>query len=345
MATQPTREEVETQRERLGTYRRTLENCLQRQALLGDAHAPSYLSHEIREARENIRRVKVILRNWSIVVEDHPDDEGATPYTNINNNPLINIVRLRTLSFVVPVIIALIGLVGIIVTTRVVNNDAEVRGRQAASAMIQPTISALQTALSIAQDGLSSTQLVTITQVATPTPNPNDNKILPLSSIAFDSYTLVFTDTSKESTPLIISTNLSVLNNMGSQSYTIDFLHSKKDLSHYGRLVFFFKETQDLSRFDFLEIVLTFENENTRTGFYIQDIAGKLSGISVGGGLPLPDGVEDKISGKQHKITIPWSYFSVANKKALNALFFDIDNTAASGSYGITVDSIKFISD
>ncbi len=54
--------------------RRTLAHYLQQQATHSTAYAPPVITHGIREARDNIRRIKSILRNWAINVEDHPDD-------------------------------------------------------------------------------------------------------------------------------------------------------------------------------------------------------------------------------------------------------------------------------
>jgi nucleoside phosphorylase len=71
-------EEIEQQRTLLETHRRTLASYLVRLARLGSAHAPPEIDHGIREARDNIRRCKAILRGWGVLVADHPDDEPET---------------------------------------------------------------------------------------------------------------------------------------------------------------------------------------------------------------------------------------------------------------------------
>jgi tetratricopeptide (TPR) repeat protein len=71
-------EEIDQQRELLTIYRRTLAHYLNQQAALGAAHVPPEVTHGLREARDNIRRIKGILRGWGVTVEDHPDDEPTT---------------------------------------------------------------------------------------------------------------------------------------------------------------------------------------------------------------------------------------------------------------------------
>jgi outer membrane protein assembly factor BamB len=68
-------EEIDQQRMLLMTYRRTLAHYLSQQATLGTAHIPPEVTHGIREARDNIRRIKGILDGWGVPVEDKPDDE------------------------------------------------------------------------------------------------------------------------------------------------------------------------------------------------------------------------------------------------------------------------------
>lgn len=75
----PSQEEIADQQELLATYRRTLARYLKQQAALGEAYVPPGVSEGIREARNNIRRIKDILRTWDVPVENHPDDEPPTP--------------------------------------------------------------------------------------------------------------------------------------------------------------------------------------------------------------------------------------------------------------------------
>jgi len=73
-----TEEEVQEQKGLLETYRRTLQIYLRQQARLGEAHLPPGTIHGIDEARDLIRRIKEVLRQWGKDIEDHPDDEEQT---------------------------------------------------------------------------------------------------------------------------------------------------------------------------------------------------------------------------------------------------------------------------
>jgi restriction system protein len=70
----PNQEAIEQQQQLLATHRRTLAHWLQQQAQHGTAYAPPAVTHGIRDARAEIARIKDILRNWKVDVEDLPDD-------------------------------------------------------------------------------------------------------------------------------------------------------------------------------------------------------------------------------------------------------------------------------
>jgi WD40 repeat protein len=72
-----TEDEIVAQQVLLATYRQTLAHYLRQQAMQGEAFALPVVSSGIREARENISRIKRLLRTWGAEVEDHPDDEPA----------------------------------------------------------------------------------------------------------------------------------------------------------------------------------------------------------------------------------------------------------------------------
>jgi hypothetical protein len=70
--------EIDEQRKLLRIHRETLTHYLAQQALIGEALIPPSVAHGIVETRENIMRVKRILHEWEIVVEDHPDDSPSS---------------------------------------------------------------------------------------------------------------------------------------------------------------------------------------------------------------------------------------------------------------------------
>jgi hypothetical protein len=74
----PSQEDIANQQELLAAHRRTLAEYLKQQALISELYTPPSIVHGIDDARADIRRVKDILRGWSVPVEDHPDDEETT---------------------------------------------------------------------------------------------------------------------------------------------------------------------------------------------------------------------------------------------------------------------------
>jgi hypothetical protein len=71
----PGQEEIDQQRRLLANYRERLAYQLEQAAIIGAA-APYSLIKDIREARDEIRRLKNILRGWGAAVDDRPDDKS-----------------------------------------------------------------------------------------------------------------------------------------------------------------------------------------------------------------------------------------------------------------------------
>src|SRR5258706_4922495 len=72
-------EDIAQQRNLLEIHRRTLAHYLNQLAIQGEAYAPPGVTHGIREARAEIRRIKKVLRNWGVPIDDHPNDEAQQP--------------------------------------------------------------------------------------------------------------------------------------------------------------------------------------------------------------------------------------------------------------------------
>lgn len=68
------------QQQLLSTYRRTLSQlCLQAAQYGGERFAPPAVANGIHEAREQVRRIKAVLRASGADIDDHPDDEPPAP--------------------------------------------------------------------------------------------------------------------------------------------------------------------------------------------------------------------------------------------------------------------------
>jgi hypothetical protein len=68
-------DQVRNLQERLAIQRTTLTHYLKQVATMGSAYAPPHVTHGIREARQEITKIKHALRNAGIQVDNHPDDE------------------------------------------------------------------------------------------------------------------------------------------------------------------------------------------------------------------------------------------------------------------------------
>jgi hypothetical protein len=83
----PTQEEIDDQLEFLKIHRRNLARYLKQQAEISSTHVPLGIANGIDEERNHIKRVKHILRDWGIHVDDHPDDFSPTSDNTISDNP------------------------------------------------------------------------------------------------------------------------------------------------------------------------------------------------------------------------------------------------------------------
>jgi hypothetical protein len=75
----PSQEDMKHQQTLLTTYRRNLALYINQQSMIGAAYIPPAIANGIRESRDNIARIKGILRTWGVAVEDHPDDDQPAP--------------------------------------------------------------------------------------------------------------------------------------------------------------------------------------------------------------------------------------------------------------------------
>ena len=71
----PDHEVIDMLKQLLKIHRLTLLHYLQQQAILGTAYMPPGVTHGIIEARDNIHRIKKMLRERNIYVENEPFDE------------------------------------------------------------------------------------------------------------------------------------------------------------------------------------------------------------------------------------------------------------------------------
>lgn len=79
-----TQEDIDHQFFLLKTYRRNLKHILTQTAQYDPKDIPQGHLNTIIDNRANIARIKTILRNWHINVDNHPDDKETLPAQEVN---------------------------------------------------------------------------------------------------------------------------------------------------------------------------------------------------------------------------------------------------------------------
>jgi hypothetical protein len=88
-------EAIQEQLTLLRLHRRTLAHYLEQRALLGKAYEPPAVAHGIVEGREQIARIKKLLRENGVTVEDEPSD--VTNETRAHEEEVVRLELLRVL--------------------------------------------------------------------------------------------------------------------------------------------------------------------------------------------------------------------------------------------------------
>lgn len=70
----PSPDDIKHQQELLAINRRNLDHYIKQRDVHGSGYIPPIIMNGIEEARNNIKRIKGILRGWGAPVEDKPDD-------------------------------------------------------------------------------------------------------------------------------------------------------------------------------------------------------------------------------------------------------------------------------
>lgn len=162
----PSQKDIEHQQQLLVTYRNNLADYLLQQALLGKGYTPPGVLNGIRAARSDIQRVKGILRDWGMVVDDHPDDIDST-----TSRPPIQ--RPKRSSLVVLIGGALLALiVGIIGLLAPRTGGISIQATQ--TAVVQQAVAASSVTTVLSSTATTSPTLTsTVAQTNTVTPIPS----------------------------------------------------------------------------------------------------------------------------------------------------------------------------
>jgi len=134
---------------------------------------------------------------------------------------------------------------------------------------------------------------------------------------------------------------LSIGHSEGSTSYLFDFdLPTESDLFGYAGLDFRFDQTQDLSSFKTIKVVINYFDESTFCELFIKDFSYKGNYILLGN--QSPTGGSLQVNGTEYTYVIPLSAFPDPNFKAIYEVGLSVDTDIVRGKHRITVSQITF---
>lgn len=181
--------------------------------------------------------------------------------------------------------------------------------------------------------------VLTVTQSVKVTPTV-ENKILSIEGVPFKVFAY-----SGDNDPNVGkgSGSLTVVRSgISSTEYYLDyFLPNEGDA--YAGLALRFLDSQDWTAYEFVEVTISFEDEQASCDFGVRDIAGKIDYVRFGGSSPSSD-IALTISGKQQIAKIPLAInFKSVNRKVVYELIFNTDSYFTRGHHTFKVSAVKLL--
>jgi hypothetical protein len=249
-------------------------------------------------------------------------------------------VRAVVVPVIVPLIVAVIGALGVLGAAFFTDEAGEYRGRETMRTELQPTIVAQETTIAELQTDILSTLPITVTEIVYATPVP-DNSTLDLEKIASEIRTYSFTD-SKVITPdaslRLIAGNDSLLD------YRLNFTVPENERSTVG-LAIDLGEPTDITQYGHVEIEIEFSRSNLECSFILRDALGNSANINIGSARPGGKDVVVTTANNIQTIVIPLSdNFQNVNKQLLSTIFCVTGSDLAPlGSHHIILRGVRFI--
>jgi hypothetical protein len=126
----------------------------------------------------------------------------------------------------------------------------------------------------------------------------------------------------------------------GKASYLFDYDLPTDGRAGYAGLDFRFQQTQDLSQYEFIKIVLDYPDDGAQCELFLKDVAWKAVFFLLG--KTTPPGGSLTIKGTEYSYEIPLSTFKDADLKAIYEVGFSVDADITRGAHRITVKQITF---
>ena len=124
-------------------------------------------------------------------------------------------------------------------------------------------------------------------------------------------------------------------------NYIFDYDLPSDGTFGYAGLDFRFEQTQDLSVYKAVRVVLDYFDDASQCEFFIKDIS--FQGDYFLLGKTTPPGGSLRISGTEYTYEIPLSVFTELNFKAVYEVGMSVDTDITQGKHSITVKQIIFV--
>ena len=124
-------------------------------------------------------------------------------------------------------------------------------------------------------------------------------------------------------------------------SYLFDYDLPSDGTFGYAGLDFRFEQTQDLSEYKNIRIVLDYFDDASQCELFIKDISFQSDYFLLG--KTTPPGGTLKISGTEYTYEIPLSVFTNLDFKAIYEVGFSVDTDITQGKHSITLKQITFV--
>ncbi len=127
----------------------------------------------------------------------------------------------------------------------------------------------------------------------------------------------------------------------GRTTYVFDYDVPSDGRAGYAGLDFRFQQTQDLSQYRAIQIVMDYPDDRAQCELFLKDVAWKSDYILLG--RTTPPGGSLSIRGAEYTYEIPLSAFPTPDLKAVLELGFSVDTDITTGAHRITVKQVRFI--
>ncbi len=127
----------------------------------------------------------------------------------------------------------------------------------------------------------------------------------------------------------------------GKASYLFDYDLPTDGKAGYAGLDFRFEQTQDLSQYRSMKVVLEYSDDQAQCELFLKDVSWKADYFLLG--KTTPPGGSLTIRGLEYSYEIPLSLFQKPDFKAIYEVGLSVDTDITTGTHRITLKQITFV--